>query len=100
MENSRLPEKGPEGWEGDREGMAWVLLQAPAPVACSQGCLHARDPRTPSREGQCGWESPGELRAAVLWGAERLILSSKRVSREPRSAWQSWEVKLRVSVLE
>lgn len=61
MESSRLPEQGPEGWEGDWEEMAWVLLQASAPVACSLSCLHARDPRAPSMEGQCGWESPGEL---------------------------------------
>lgn len=100
MESSRLLEQGPEGWESDWEEMEWVLHQAPAPVAYSQGCVHMRDPRAPSMEGQCGWESPGELCAAVLWGAEGLIVSSKQVSREPRSTWQSWGVELRVSVLE
>lgn len=100
MKNSKLPEQGAEGWEGDWEEMAWVLLQAPAPVSCSQGCLHTRDPRAPSTEGQSGWERPGELRAAVLWGAEGLIVSSKGVPREPGSTWQSQGVELRVSVLE
>lgn len=72
MEGLKLLEQGHEGQEGDLETMARVLLQAL--VTCSLGCLSTGDPRAPSMESQCGWESPGELRAAVLRGAGGLCL--------------------------
>lgn len=87
MERSRLGEQGPEGRPGDREQMARALLQAPAPVAHSQGCRYLEK----EERGGSMWRlgGSGELRAAVLWGAGGLTVPSERLCAEPGSTGQS-----------
>lgn len=83
MERSRLWEQGPEGRPGDCEQMARALLQAPAPVAHSQGCRYLEK----QERGGSMWFRRAACCCAV--GCRRANRALGRVCAEPGSTGQS-----------
>lgn len=94
MEGLKLLEQGHEGQEGnDGKGSAPSLSDLQPGLSQhwrSQSTFH----------GESVWLGESRRTACCCAAGCRGAVSTTQVSREPRSTWQSWAVKQRVSVLE